>query len=62
MGVGSAALTDRPCARRLERRLRRMDAAGSAWPAFVWRLFDYRRLRARLAEYFRTLQLGKRRC
>ncbi|XP_073954251.1 protein cereblon-like isoform X2 [Choristoneura fumiferana] len=41
----------------LERRLRRMDAAGSAWPAFVWRLFDYRRLRARLAEYFRTLQL-----
>ncbi|XP_047998312.1 protein cereblon-like [Leguminivora glycinivorella] len=38
--------------------IRRMDAAPTPVPAFVWRMFDYRRLRARLTEHFATLDLA----
>ncbi|XP_063537664.1 protein cereblon-like [Cydia strobilella] len=47
----------RPLHTRQERILRRMDAATSPWPSFVWHIFDYRRLRARLTDHFATLSL-----
>ncbi|XP_063366294.1 protein cereblon-like [Cydia amplana] len=47
----------RPQDTRQQRVVRRMDAATSPWPAFVWQIFDYRRLRARLSDHFATLSL-----
>ncbi|KAJ0172843.1 hypothetical protein K1T71_011982 [Dendrolimus kikuchii] len=42
-----------------DRRLRRADAALTPWPLFVYDIFDYRRMRALIARYFRSLMLDK---
>ncbi|XP_052744823.1 protein cereblon isoform X2 [Bicyclus anynana] len=36
-------------------RLRRMDAALTPWPLFVYEIFDFRRMRRTIRDYFKTL-------
>lgn len=47
-----------PC-RRSDCRLRCMDAAVTPWPLFVYDIFDYRRMRRIIEDYFRTMSLGQ---
>ncbi|XP_050355587.1 protein cereblon-like isoform X2 [Nymphalis io] len=41
----------------LDARLRSMDAAVTPWPLFVYDIFDYRRMRQIIEDYFRSLSL-----
>lgn len=36
-----------------------MDAAVTAWPLFVYDIFDYDRMRTIIQDYFKTLALGE---
>ncbi|KAJ2945064.1 hypothetical protein O0L34_g9122 [Tuta absoluta] len=42
----------------LDRRLRSLDAAGTAWPLFVYEIFDYSRMRSLIQDYFKTIMLA----
>lgn len=54
--LGSA---DRVRPRRLQRRLRGMDAALTGWPQFVYDIFDYERMRRVIGDHFRTMMIYK---
>ncbi|CAH2088180.1 unnamed protein product [Euphydryas editha] len=41
----------------LDNRLRSMDAAVTPWPLFVYDIFDYRRMRQIIKDYFKTMSL-----
>ncbi|XP_046970638.1 protein cereblon-like [Vanessa cardui] len=41
----------------LDARLRSMDAVVTPWPLFVYDIFDYRRMRQIIKDYFRTMSL-----
>lgn len=43
----------------MDRRLRSMDAAVTAWPLFVYDIFDYDRMRKIILDYFKTLSFGE---
>lgn len=43
----------------MDQRLRSMDAAVTAWPLFVYDIFDYDRMRKIIQDYFKTLAFGE---
>ncbi|CAH0591500.1 unnamed protein product [Chrysodeixis includens] len=42
-----------------QQRLRRMDAALTPWPLFVYHIFDYDRMRSEIKEYFEPIMTGE---
>jgi hypothetical protein len=47
------------CVCRLEAQLRRLEAAQSPWPAFLYDMFEYKRMREEFCDFFEKLGLSE---